>query len=93
MRIDVILYGKLGKKVEGYDDTLGSLAKIELELEKELQIAQVMKRLDIREEEVSHIFLNREYSHPERVVEDGDRLALFPKDMALLYKWYFSKKR
>ena len=40
----------------------------------------------------SNIFLNGEYSKPTRHVRDGDRLALFPDDMQVLYRWYFVKK-
>jgi len=39
----------------------------------------------------SNIFLNWQYSGLNRRVQKGDRLAIFPDDMQLLYKWYFRK--
>jgi len=52
----------------------------------------VLERLGIPMEEVgSNIFLNWQYSVLTRKVKDGDRLAVFPDDMQLLYKWYFAK--
>ena len=39
------------------------------------------------------IFVNGEYSGIERVLDAGDRLALFPDDMQLLYKWYFARRK
>ena len=40
----------------------------------------------------ANIFLNHTYSALERPVHPGDRLAVFPDDMQLLYKWYFEKQ-
>ncbi len=93
MKIDVVLYGKLRERAESFDDTTGSIGSVKMKVEEDSSITDVMARLDIQENEVSHIFLNREYSDVERKVEDGDRLALFPRDMALLYKWYFTRKK
>lgn len=91
--IKVILYGDLKKRARKLDDATETIGSIEFE-ESELDTIQdVMKHLDIDIDEVSHIFLNREYSHHEREIDEGDRLALFPKDMALLYKWYFSEEK
>ncbi len=57
-------------------------------------IAEVLRRVGIPLEEVgSNIFLNRQYSALDRAVHPGDRLAIFPDDMQLLYKWYFEKRR
>ncbi len=93
MTIKVVLYGKLKSKLGEVDKKTSSIGTVELEKDGLDQISDVLKHLDIDQEEVSHIFLNRDYSHPERKVKDGDRLALFPEDMALLYKWYFKRKK
>jgi hypothetical protein len=37
--------------------------------------------------------VNNDYSGPKRTISDGDAVSIFPRDMALLYKWYFSKKQ
>ncbi len=93
MEIEVVLYGKLRERGERSDDTTGSIGSVKIEIEEDSCITDIMGLLEIKKDEVSHIFLNREYSDIERKVEDGDRLALFPRDMALLYKWYFTKKK
>jgi len=54
-------------------------------------IADVLTALGIAPEEVSHLFLNAEYSGLRRKVRPGDRLGVFPKDMALLYRQYFPR--
>lgn len=57
-------------------------------------IASVLQRLGIPLEEVgANIFLNRTYSALSRRVRPGDRLAVFPDDMQLLYRWYFEKAK
>ena len=52
----------------------------------------ILARMGIALEDTSNIFLNGELSAPARSVSDGDRLGIFPDDMALLYSWYFVKK-
>ncbi|MHA1679050.1 MAG: hypothetical protein ACTSW3_09780 [Promethearchaeota archaeon] len=52
----------------------------------------MLSKLSIEESEVSHIFVNGIYSGKNKKVRDGDRVGLFPKRMALLYKWYFPVK-
>jgi len=93
MTIKVVLYGDLKEKADKIDTKTHTIGTSQLEADGINTISDVLTRLNIDEDEVSHIFLNRDYSALEREVQDGDRLALFPKDMALLYKWYFSKKK
>ncbi len=54
-------------------------------------IAQILGEIGIAPEEVSHLFLNGEYSAAGRRAKPGDRLAVFGRDMALLYRQYFPK--
>ena len=93
MTIKVVLYGDLKEKADKIDTKTHTIGTSQLEADGINTISDVLTRLNIDEDEVSHIFLNRDYSALEREVHDGDRLALFPRDMALLYKWYFSKKK
>ena len=93
MSITVILYGDLKSKADETDARTGSIGKKEIEKAGLESISDILEYLCIDERDVSHIFLNRDYSHPDREVSDGDRVALFPRDMALLYRWYFSKKK
>ncbi|MFW5953166.1 MAG: MoaD/ThiS family protein [Candidatus Natronoplasma sp.] len=93
MSIDIILYGDLKSKSDNTDGKTGSIGKKEIEKDGLERISDILEHIGLDEDEVSHIFLNRDYSAVEREVKDGDRVALFPKDMALLYKWYFAKKK
>ncbi len=91
--LTLILYGELKDKAENPNGKTGSIETLNLEVHVEETVEDILYRLEIDEKEVSHIFLNHEYSDVKREVKDGDRLALFPRDMALLYKWYFSRKK
>ncbi len=88
----VKLYGSLREHGEEMDETSGSIGIKWMDVEKGERIEDIFQRLGIDEEEVSHIFLNSEYSSPRREVNPNDELALFPRDMALLYSWYFDEK-
>jgi len=93
MTIKVVLYGDLKERADKIDTKTHTIGTSQLGTDGINNISDILKHLNIHKEEVSHIFLNREYSALEREVQDGDRIALFPRDMALLYKWYFSKKK
>lgn len=90
MRINLRLFGKLREKIPGMSPD-NYVAVTEMEIEDGATIADVLEKLGIRQEEVSHLFLNHDYSALNRRVRDGDRLAIFPRDMALLYRWYFRR--
>ena len=88
--IEVHLYGKLRRFTDNQDPTRDSI--IYTPVEEGNTIENVVRHIGIPLEALgSNIFLNGEYSALERTVKDGDRLGLFPNDMQLLYKWYFSK--
>lgn len=90
--IEVHLYGKLRRFTDNQDPTRDSIVYIPVENGD--AIGDIVRRIGIPHEDLgSNIFLNGEYSALERKVRDGDRLGLFPNDMQLLYKWYFSKRR
>ena len=88
--IEIHLYGKLRRFARDQDPTDSSI--IHVPVQEGDTIQGVLERLGVPMEEVgSNIFLNWQYSAPTRKVKDGDRLAVFPDDMQLLYKWYFEK--
>ncbi len=90
--IEVHLYGKLRRFTDNQDPALDSITYIPVE--EGDTIEDITRRIGIPHEELgSNIFLNGEYSALERKVKAGDRLGVFPDDMQLLYKWYFSKSR
>jgi len=88
--IEIHLYGKLRRFANEQDPTSDSIVHVPVQEGNTIQ--GVLERLGIPMEEVgSNIFLNWQYSALTRKVKDGDRLAVFPDDMQLLYKWYFAK--
>ena len=93
MVLKVRLYGGLKDKADSFDRESQSIGLLEIESDGIDEVRDILDRLKIDHDEVSHIFVNREYSALKRMIEDGDRVAFFPKDMALLYKWYFSEKK
>ena len=89
--IEVHLYGKLRRFTDNQDPTRDSIIYVPV-LDGDT-IGNIIRHIGIPLEALgSNIFLNGEYSALERKVKDGDRLGVFPNDMQLLYKWYFSKK-
>jgi len=88
--IEIYLYGKLRRFARDQDPTGYSVVHGTVQVGDTIQ--GLLERLGIPMREVgSNIFLNWQYSALARKVEDGDRLAVFPDDMQLLYKWYFNK--
>lgn len=88
--IEVHLYGKLRRFAPSQDPTRDSVAHVPVK--EEDTISDVLLRLGVPLKEVgSNIFLNWQYSGLKRRVQKDDRLAVFPDDMQLLYKWYFGK--
>ena len=88
--IEVHLYGKLRRFAKEQDPTGDSVVHVPVQEGDTIQ--KVLERRGVPMEEIgSNIFLNRQYSALTRKVRDGDRLAVFPDDMQLLYKWYFEK--
>jgi len=92
MTIQLRLYGDLRKVApqKGFDKGAPSILKIDIEGIN--SIKDILKKLNIEESETSHIFVNRKYSGFSKKVNDGDRVAIFPRNMGLLYKWYFRKE-
>lgn len=87
--VEVHLYGRfiqLLEKSSAVDEAVTFLP-----VEEGDTIADVLRRLGIPLDEVSHLFLNAEYSGARRRVKPGDRLGIFPKEMGLLYRQYFPK--
>ncbi len=87
--IEVHLYGKLRRFTDNQEPTRDSI--IYTPVEEGDTIKDIIRRIGIPLEELgSNIFLNGEYSALGRKVKDGERMGVFPNDMTLLYKWYFS---
>ncbi|MGM0510992.1 MAG: MoaD/ThiS family protein [Thermoplasmatota archaeon] len=89
--MEVRLYGDLREYGEKFDEQSESIGLLDITPEGIETVRELLEYLKIDSSEVSHIFVNREYSSIEKQVSSDDRVAIFPKDMALLYKWYFNK--
>jgi hypothetical protein len=87
--IEVHLYGKLRRLAKESDARSDSIVR--LPYQEGDTIEDVVRRLGLNPEELSHLFLNHQYSALTRLVHDGDRLGLFPTNMSLLYRQYFPK--
>jgi molybdopterin converting factor small subunit len=88
--IEVHLYGRLRRFAPDRDVVGESVVAVPVRDGE--TVGDVVRRMGMEPQELSHIFLNAEYSGLQRKVRAGDRLGLFPFDMGLLYKQYFPKK-
>jgi len=91
MSLTVRLYGKIRDLATRFDDASDKIGLVDIDEPVE-RVADVLEILGVEEEDISHVFLNGEYSTKNRKVREGDRLALFSKDISLIYGWYFSEK-
>ncbi len=92
MTILVKFFGDLRKKVKNHEITDALPLKIQLKSDGIDTIADILKKYAITPEETHHLFVNGVYSGFDKKIHDGDRVGIFPKNMALLYKWYFTRK-
>lgn len=84
--IEVHLYGRLRRYAPARAVTTPSVVRVAASEGDAVEV--ILRRLGIDpDEEVSNIFINGRYSHTARqaLVRDGDRLGVFPSDMALLW--------
>lgn len=91
MPIKVKLFGDLRKKIEPNISGTTSL-RFEIDDSKVDRIIDLLKKLTIEENEVTHIFVNGRYAGLKKKIQNGDTVAFFPRNMALLYKWYFKRE-
>jgi molybdopterin converting factor small subunit len=91
MAIIVKIFGDLRKEIEGSNVTNSLPLTLHIESDGIQTIADILNKYAIEKDETSHLFVNGTYSGFNKKVKDGDRVGLFPKNMSLLYKWYFTK--
>ena len=91
MPILVKLFGDLRRKAQ--PDITGSLPlKLNINDDSLVRISDILQKYNIEENEVIHIFVNGRYSGVTKKVKSGDIVAIFPRNMAVLYKWYFTRE-
>ena len=86
MVIKVKLYGDLRKKEPQQNSFEGAPSSFNIEDDGIETVFDILKKFSIEETEVSHIFVNHKYSGPGKEVKDGDRVGLFPRNMALIFE-------
>lgn len=91
MTIQVKLFGDLRKKAHQKEVFGGAPIILRIDASKTNTVSDILKTLNIKESEVSHIFVNGKYSGFRKNVRRTDLVALFPRNMGLLYKWYFNR--
>ncbi|MFX1470556.1 MAG: MoaD/ThiS family protein [Promethearchaeota archaeon] len=91
MSLNVKLFGDLRRKAD--PNILGTLPlRLEINNTDIKWVADILKEFTIEDNEVSHIFVNGRYSSLKKSVKPGDTVSLFPRNMGLLYKWYFKRE-
>ncbi len=91
MLIKVKLFGDLRKKVKPQISGSASLG-FDIDDSEVNRIIDLLKKINIEENEVSHIFVNGSYAGLRKKIQNRDTVALFPRNMGLLYKWYFKRE-
>jgi len=91
MPIDLKLFGDLRKKAD--PKVSGTLPlRIKINDSDITWITDILRKLNIEDNEVSHIFVNGRYAGLKKKVINSDKVSLFPRNMGLLYKWYFKRE-
>ncbi len=81
--VEVHLYGKLRRFSDNQDPTRQSIVNVTAR--EADTVSSIISRIGIPPEEIgANIFLNGRYSSLERRVKDGDRLGVFPDNMAMI---------
>lgn len=85
MTIKVKLYGDLREKVPNQDPHNGAPSILNMENNDINIVSDILSKLSIEENEISHIFVNFKYCGSGKTVKDGDQVGIFPKKMALMF--------
>ncbi|MBY9008631.1 MAG: hypothetical protein KGD74_02040 [Candidatus Lokiarchaeota archaeon] len=85
MPLLIKLYGKLREHLKDLNLEKGLPAIHSIEDNSVHFIHGILEKYGINESEVSHIFVNGKYCGLNKEVRDGDRVGLFPKNMALMF--------
>ena len=85
MPILIKLYGKLRENVNDVDLEKGLPVTFNIEDGSVHFVYDIVEKFGISEGELSLIFVNGKYCGIGKEVKDGDRVGLFPKNMALMF--------
>jgi molybdopterin synthase sulfur carrier subunit len=85
LELKVKLYGTLKEKLNTQALSGEDSEKLKINGKENLRVADVLDTLGISESEISHIFVNSRYSGIGKKVKEGDRIGIFPKNMAVMF--------
>ena len=85
MSIKVKLYGDLREKVPNQDHHNGAPSILNIEDGEVNTVFDILNKLSIEENEISHIFVNYKYCGVGKTIKDRDQVGIFPRRMALMF--------
>ncbi|MFW9900391.1 MAG: MoaD/ThiS family protein [Candidatus Thorarchaeota archaeon] len=85
MALLIKLYGDLRKNIDHLPRYHRETNTLKIEINNIKNVLDILHKLSINKEEISHIFVNNKYSKLEKEVKNGDRVGIFPKRMAILF--------
>ncbi|MFX0001685.1 MAG: MoaD/ThiS family protein [Candidatus Hodarchaeota archaeon] len=85
MPIRIKLYGDLSEKAPRFNNGNGMPSSLDIEIDNIKTVLDILDRFRIKQEEISHIFINNKYSEPSKEVKNGDQIGIFPKRMGLIF--------
>ena len=85
MAILIKLYGKLRENVKDVGLEKGLPVTYKIEDNSIHFVYDIVEKFAISEDELSHIFVNGKYCGIGKEIRNGDRVGLFPKNMALMF--------
>ncbi|UCC18930.1 MAG: MoaD/ThiS family protein [Promethearchaeota archaeon] len=85
MSILVKLYGDLRGKISQSKSDPALPTTLHIEIDEIKTVTDVLNKLNIIQEEVSHVFLNNKYSTFGEEIKNRDRIGIFPKRMGLIF--------
>jgi molybdopterin converting factor small subunit len=85
MSITVKVYGDLREKIDKKSLEGGIPITLNLEHDKYKSVSDVITALNLKKNEIAHIFVNSAYCEEGTELKEGDRVGLFPKKMAAMF--------
>ena len=92
MTILIKIFGDLRYKIKDHEVNGALPLNLHINKDEIKYVSDILKKYSIEESETSHIFVNGTYSGFHKEVKDGDRVGIFARNQALLYKWYFTRE-
>jgi molybdopterin converting factor small subunit len=85
LELKVKLYGTLREKLNTQVMVGEDSEKLKINGRENLRVIDLLNVLGISESEISHIFVNSRYSGSGKDIKEGDRIGIFPKNMAIMF--------